>query len=168
MDQAEQAYRRDINGLRAIAVAAVLAFHFDAPLPAGFVGVDIFFVVSGYVITRLLLRGATGRDVAQFYWARLLRILPPIGALSAALLAVGDPIRMWAHSGLGCTVRYPGWRSAKSSGLNAGPGCRPSAAPQRMKWSSGSCPAAATSGLVARYQSASNRALVRSRAHSLR
>jgi peptidoglycan/LPS O-acetylase OafA/YrhL len=86
MDQAEQAYRRDITGLRAIAVAAVLAFHFDAPLPAGFVGVDIFFVVSGYLITRVLLRVATGRDVARFYWARLLRILPPIAALSAVWL----------------------------------------------------------------------------------
>lgn len=49
-------YRPDIDGLRALAVLAVVIFHFfGKPLRGGFVGVDIFFVISGYLITRILL-----------------------------------------------------------------------------------------------------------------
>ena len=61
-------YRPDIDGLRAIAVSAVVAFHAGLPgMSGGFVGVDVFFVISGFLITGLLLseRTKTGRTEAQ-------------------------------------------------------------------------------------------------------
>ena len=71
-------YRRDIDGLRAVAVASVIASHAGAPLPGGFLGVDIFFVISGFLITRILLREMEeGRfSLARFYERRARRILP--------------------------------------------------------------------------------------------
>jgi peptidoglycan/LPS O-acetylase OafA/YrhL len=78
-----------LDGLRAIAVLAVLIFHADSTLlPGGFLGVDLFFVISGYLITRLLLRelGCTNRVAfIQFYLRRALRLLP---ALVIVLVAV--------------------------------------------------------------------------------
>ena len=69
-----------IDGLRALAVIAVLLYHLGIKwIPGGFLGVDIFFVISGYVITRLLLDSiysANGLDVRQFYSARIRRLLP--------------------------------------------------------------------------------------------
>lgn len=50
------AYRRDIDGLRGLAVAAVVLFHAGGLLPGGFVGVDVFFAISGYLITAIVLR----------------------------------------------------------------------------------------------------------------
>ena len=71
-----------IDGLRAIAVIAVFLYHLGISwIPGGFLGVDLFFVISGYVITRLLLdsiqeRG--GLDLRDFYMARIRRLLPPL------------------------------------------------------------------------------------------
>jgi peptidoglycan/LPS O-acetylase OafA/YrhL len=73
-------FRPDIEGLRAVAVLAVLLFHVGVPgLPGGFVGVDVFYVISGFLITGLLVRelAATGRiDLVTFYARRLRRLLP--------------------------------------------------------------------------------------------
>lgn len=71
-----------IDGLRAIAVVAVMLYHlgFDW-IPGGFLGVDLFFVISGYVITRLLLdsiQRSGGLDLRGFYMARIRRLLPPL------------------------------------------------------------------------------------------
>ena len=73
-------FRADIEGLRAVAVVAVVLFHAGLPgVTGGYVGVDVFFVLSGFLITGLLLRevGETGRvDLARFYARRVRRLLP--------------------------------------------------------------------------------------------
>jgi peptidoglycan/LPS O-acetylase OafA/YrhL len=78
-------YREDIDWLRAIAVLSVVAFHFEAPVYGGFVGVDIFFVISGYLITGILqseLRGGTF-SFARFYERRVRRLLPALYVMVA-------------------------------------------------------------------------------------
>jgi peptidoglycan/LPS O-acetylase OafA/YrhL len=85
-------YRPDIDGLRAIAVIAVVLFHaFPALLPGGFVGVDIFFVISGFLITGLILKEAqNGRfSVVNFYSRRIARIFPALALVLAATLGCG-------------------------------------------------------------------------------
>ncbi|GAA5003270.1 acyltransferase family protein [Pseudoluteimonas lycopersici] len=85
-------YRPDIDGLRAIAILSVLAFHaFPAALPGGFVGVDVFFVISGFLITGLLLDDlAVGRfSLVDFYARRIRRIFPALIVVLAACLGYG-------------------------------------------------------------------------------
>lgn len=85
-------YRPDIDGLRAIAVSSVIAFHaFPGLLPGGFVGVDIFFVISGFLIGGLIARGARAGtfSFADFYARRARRIFPALALVLAATLAAG-------------------------------------------------------------------------------
>jgi len=73
------AYRPDIDGLRALAVLAVVIFHFNKEwLPGGFVGVDIFFVISGYLITGIIIRQVLSGNFlfSDFYIRRIRRIVP--------------------------------------------------------------------------------------------
>jgi len=85
-------YRPDIDGLRAVAVLAVLGFHANlGALRGGFVGVDIFFVISGYLITGLIL-SALSRGTftfAEFYTRRINRIFPALLVVLAATAAIG-------------------------------------------------------------------------------
>jgi peptidoglycan/LPS O-acetylase OafA/YrhL len=86
-----------IDGLRAIAVMAVILYHlgFDW-IPGGFLGVDLFFVISGYVITRLLLDSierSGGLDLRAFYFARARRLLP---ALAFMLITTALAVGIWA------------------------------------------------------------------------
>jgi peptidoglycan/LPS O-acetylase OafA/YrhL len=86
-------YRSDIDGLRALAVLPVVLFHANLPgFSGGFVGVDVFFVISGYLITLILLRSLDGEEfsLAKFYERRVRRILPALIAMSAitALVAI--------------------------------------------------------------------------------
>lgn len=79
-------YRADIDGLRAVAVLAVVSFHFfKGVVPGGFVGVDIFFVISGFLISRILFQALETNhfDAVDFYSRRIARIFP---ALSIVLL----------------------------------------------------------------------------------
>jgi peptidoglycan/LPS O-acetylase OafA/YrhL len=85
-------YRPDVDGLRAIAVLAVVAYHVKAKLlPGGFVGVDVFFVISGFLISGIILeRLRAGRfSIADFYARRIRRIFPALGIVLAACLLVG-------------------------------------------------------------------------------
>lgn len=85
-------YRPDIDGLRAVAVLAVVGFH-AAPgrIPAGFIGVDIFFVISGFLISTIIMKGLdTGTfTYADFYSRRIKRIFPALLLVLVANLAVG-------------------------------------------------------------------------------
>ncbi len=85
-------FRTDINGLRAYAVMAVLLFHFQIPgLSAGFIGVDIFFVISGFLMTGIIVKGLENNNfsVWKFYMARVRRIVPALMVLIAILLILG-------------------------------------------------------------------------------
>lgn len=85
-------YRPDIDGLRAVAVGAVLLSHaFPTYLPGGFIGVDIFFVISGYLISLILIREIeTSRfSILTFYRRRILRIFPALFVVLAATLLIG-------------------------------------------------------------------------------
>lgn len=88
----DRRYRPDVEGLRAVAVGAVVLFHAGVPgFSGGFVGVDVFFVISGFVITGLLLRkreSVTSFELKDFYARRARRILPAAGlVLMATVLA---------------------------------------------------------------------------------
>jgi peptidoglycan/LPS O-acetylase OafA/YrhL len=81
-----RAYREDIDWLRAIAVLAVVAFHFEAPaIFGGFVGVDIFFVISGFLITGIIQSEVNSGtfSFARFYERRVRRLLPALYAMVA-------------------------------------------------------------------------------------
>lgn len=106
-------YRADIDGLRAVAVGGVLAFHFglsfgDArALPGGLLGVDVFFVISGYLITRHLLeQDISAGVVLDFYRRRARRLLPALYLVCAATLLGGfltlppEALLALAHSAL--------------------------------------------------------------------
>ena len=85
-------YRRDIDGLRALAVAAVVCYHaFPGVAPGGFVGVDVFFVISGYLISGLVLADlrAGAFTVRGFYARRIRRIFPALAVVLVACLAFG-------------------------------------------------------------------------------
>ena len=85
-------FRTDINGLRAIAVLAVMLYHFGLfGFDGGFTGVDIFFVISGFLMTGIILTGMQRGDFSfrQFYLSRCKRILPALTVLCLVLLFFG-------------------------------------------------------------------------------
>ena len=124
MNQTDRRYRPDIDGLRALAVGVVLVFHaFPGLLPGGFVGVDVFFVISGYLISGIILDAvAAGRfSYANFYARRIRRIFPALGVVLLAALAAGwfllyadDYERLGHHAAAGAAFasNFAFWREA--------------------------------------------------------
>lgn len=101
-------YRPDIDGLRAIAVLLVVLFHAGLGFPGGYVGVDVFFVISGYLITGIIVRNAaseSGFSCLRFWQRRIHRILPPMIVMLLAVLLVGlavmRPLNLEAVSATG-------------------------------------------------------------------
>jgi peptidoglycan/LPS O-acetylase OafA/YrhL len=85
------AFRTDINGLRAVAVLAVVVFHAGIAIPGGFTGVDVFYVISGYLISSLLLREVDRSgsvDLVEFWTRRMRRLVPALAlVVTVTLLA---------------------------------------------------------------------------------
>lgn len=87
-------YRPDIDGLRALAVLAVIAYHYaPSRFPGGFIGVDVFFVISGYLITGILARHfetrSFGQELLDFYQRRIRRIFPALSLILLFCLVIG-------------------------------------------------------------------------------
>lgn len=95
MTKANTIFRSDINGLRAWAVTAVVLYHFGVPgFSGGFIGVDVFFVISGFLMTAIIMKGLDADERSQFsvinfYMARARRILPALIVLCLVLLLLG-------------------------------------------------------------------------------
>ncbi|SVC46929.1 uncharacterized protein METZ01_LOCUS299783, partial [marine metagenome] len=107
-------YRRDIQGLRGVAVALVLLYHATPFPPGGFIAVDVFFVISGYVITASLQREwvSTGTiRFRKFYARRVKRLLPALALLTAStvlasilLQSPNGPQQQTAKTAFGATA----------------------------------------------------------------
>lgn len=85
-------YRADIDGLRAVAVGAVVLFHLGVPgVPGGFSGVDVFFVISGYLVGAIIYKDIASRNFSllSFYERRIRRLLPALVVVLACTLALG-------------------------------------------------------------------------------
>lgn len=118
--------RLDVQGLRAIAVLMVIAFHAKLPLPGGFVGVDVFFVISGFVITSMLLRehARSGRiDLKRFYIRRFKRLTPALAVMVVITLVASTllssplgPQQNTALTGLGAIALIANLVIAQTSG----------------------------------------------------
>ncbi|TLM85740.1 acyltransferase family protein [Pseudarthrobacter sp. NamE5] len=120
-----RSYRGDIQGLRSVAILAVFLYHLKLPfMPGGFVGVDVFFVISGYLITGILVRQLTTEgsiSLVEFYSRRAKRLLP---AATVVLLATAGltlafvPVTRWASIGwdvVASTLYVQNWRLAADS-----------------------------------------------------
>jgi peptidoglycan/LPS O-acetylase OafA/YrhL len=117
-------FRGDIQGLRALAVLMVLGFHvWEEQIPGGFVGVDVFFVISGFLITSHLVAHPPrrGRDLLEF-WARRIRRLMPAALATLAVTLVGSrllaPETQWlntAKEAIAATLYVENWSLALTS-----------------------------------------------------
>jgi peptidoglycan/LPS O-acetylase OafA/YrhL len=138
-------YEEALDGLRAVAVLAVLLYHAEvAWLPGGFLGVEVFFALSGYLITTLLLRERrdTGRiDLPEFWRRRARRLLPALVlvlvavALYAAVLAESEELRRIRGDGLAALLYVANWWMIVDGGSYFEQFAAPS--PLRHLWSLG-------------------------------
>ena len=118
-------YRSDIDGLRALAVLPVMLFHAGASwLPGGFVGVDVFFVISGYLISSIILREVqSGKfSLASFYERRARRILPAllvmllVTAIAFQVISLPDQAVSASESGIAALLSLSNFYFWKESG----------------------------------------------------
>jgi peptidoglycan/LPS O-acetylase OafA/YrhL len=123
-------YRPDIDGLRAIAVLAVVLFHAGVPgLGGGYVGVDVFFVISGYLITGILHRSlqAGSHSIAGFYERRIRRIFPALFAVLAAssaaavVLLFAAELSNYGNSLLATSLFFANYHFMSDTGYFAAP-----------------------------------------------
>jgi peptidoglycan/LPS O-acetylase OafA/YrhL len=120
-------YRPDIDGLRALAVLPVMLFHANLFFPGGFVGVDVFFVISGYLITQIIERDLSAQrfSVLVFYQRRVRRIFPAlfvmfaISTLMAYLVLPPLELKDFGKSLLAASAFYSNIRFARLSGYFA-------------------------------------------------
>jgi len=117
-------FRADIEGLRAVAVLLVVAFHARAGVPGGYVGVDVFLVVSGFLITRLLVRELedTGAISLRGFYARRARRLLPLACLVLVATAIGSSVLLppLDRAGIAADIRaaalyFANWNFASSA-----------------------------------------------------
>lgn len=118
--------RLDIQGLRAISVLVVIAFHAGLSVPGGFIGVDTFFVISGFVITGMLQREwlKQGRiRFARFYIRRFKRLVPALAVLVAATMVLASLVlsplgsqQVASKTAAGAMLFSANWAIAKSTG----------------------------------------------------
>lgn len=121
-----QRRRADIQGLRAIAVLGVVAFHAGLPITGGFIGVDVFFVISGFVISNMLANefDASGRvDLKKFYIRRFKRLTPALSVLilltliaSVAILSPVTEIPNAIVTGIGAIFLAANYAIFKTTG----------------------------------------------------
>lgn len=119
-------YRPELDGIRALSIAAVVGFHVaPAWLPGGFVGVDVFFVLSGFLITTIVNEGIDAGvfSLSEFYLRRMLRLLPNLAAMVAAVVATWfacmpqvDAVRTAEHAlwTLGCSSNVYVWKYSEA------------------------------------------------------
>lgn len=85
-------YRAEVDGLRAIAVVSVLCYHAGLGFQGGYVGVDIFFVISGYLVTGILLKDIRTEEFSytQFWMRRINRLVPALFLMTAVTASLGS------------------------------------------------------------------------------
>ncbi len=125
-DTTSSSRRPDIQGLRAVAVLLVVAFHAGLPLPGGFIGVDVFFVISGFVITSMLQRewSSTGRLMfGRFYLRRFKRLVPALALMitvvmvaSALILSPLGPQQNAANTAIGAMLLVANFVIVRTTG----------------------------------------------------
>ena len=118
--------RSDVQGLRAVAVLMVVAFHAGLPVPGGFVGVDVFFVISGFVITGMIHRehSSTGRfRFGRFYLRRFKRLTPALALMVAVTMVLAfcflspfGPQQIAAQTGIGAMFLVANFVIAQNTG----------------------------------------------------
>jgi peptidoglycan/LPS O-acetylase OafA/YrhL len=122
LNKSSSDYRADIDGLRAIAILGVIIFHtFPKLIQGGFVGVDIFFVISGYLISTIILKNLAEGNFSfyHFYYRRIRRIFPALSLILIFAITFGwfvllpseyQQLGKYIVSGVGFVSNFTAWQ----------------------------------------------------------